>query len=50
MEEWLSIGAWRSGRSFCLDNKNESKKKKRGKVRWCRSGARVVKCSGCKRN
>ena len=37
-------------RKKVLDNKNESKKKKIGKVRWCRSGARVVKCSGGKRN
>ena len=55
MEEWLSTGAWKSGRSFCsmkirkenifrekvLDDKNESKKKKKDKVRWG-SGARVV--------
>ena len=48
MEEWLSTSASRSGRSFCLmkigkenifkekvlDDKNESKKKKKGKVRW----------------
>ena len=44
----MSTGAWKSGRSFCsmkirkenifrekvLDDKNESKKKKKGKVRW----------------
>jgi hypothetical protein len=43
MEEWLSTGAWRSGRSLCsmkirkedifrekvLNDKNESKKKKK---------------------
>ena len=48
MEEWLSTETWRSGRSFCsmkirkenifrekvLDDKKESKKKKKGKVRW----------------